>query len=209
VTKGVDEPYRMFTSRAEYRILLRQDDADARLTPLSHQIGLASENRLNLLREKIKYRDRLIEFIRQYGVAPDAINDYLAQTGTAPIRQTVKLVDLVMRPQVSLQALLAQILALQQIAGNIPDRHAEIIEAAEISIKYAGYIEREIANAQKLERLEHISIPAGFDFRKINSLSMESRIKLSRVKPQTIGQASRIPGVSPADINVLLVHFGR
>ncbi|MDR1120125.1 MAG: tRNA uridine-5-carboxymethylaminomethyl(34) synthesis enzyme MnmG, partial [Dysgonamonadaceae bacterium] len=209
VTKGVDEPYRMFTSRAEYRILLRQDDADARLTPLSHQIGLASENRLNLLREKIKYRDRLVGFIRQYSVAPDAINAYLEQTETAPVRQTVKLVDLLMRPQVSLQGLLAQIPALQQATGDIPDRHAEIIEAAEISIKYAGYIERERANAQKLERLEHISIPAEFDFRKINSLSMEARIKLSRVKPQTIGQASRIPGVSPADMSVLLVHFGR
>jgi tRNA uridine 5-carboxymethylaminomethyl modification enzyme len=209
VTKGVDEPYRMFTSRAEYRILLRQDDADARLTPLSHQIGLASNFRLTLLHEKVKYRDELVEFVRKYSIAPDAINAYLEQSGTAPVRQTIKLVDLVMRPQISLQRLITQIPDLEQMIDKLPNRKDEIVEAAEILIKYAGYIEREKANAQKLERLEHITIPVSFDFRKINSLSMEARIKLSRIKPQTIGQASRIPGVSPADISVLLVHFGR
>jgi tRNA uridine 5-carboxymethylaminomethyl modification enzyme len=209
VTKGVDEPYRMFTSRAEYRILLRQDDADVRLTPLSHKIGLASDNRLNLLQEKVKFRDEIIGFVQKYSISPADINNYLDQTGTATLRQTVKLVDLVMRPQLTLQGLATQIPDFESLIATLPGRKDEIIEAAEIAIKYAGYIERERANAQKLERLEHIIIPNSFDFRKIKSLSMEARLKLSRIKPQTIGQASRIPGVSPADINVLLVYFGR
>jgi tRNA uridine 5-carboxymethylaminomethyl modification enzyme len=209
VTKGVDEPYRMFTSRAEYRILLRQDDADVRLTPLSFEMGLASEYRLQWLQEKIIYRDEIISFIRNLSISPDAINEYLEQNGTAPIRQSVKLIDLLMRPQISLQSLINQIPDLQQFVNGISRRKDEILETAEITVKYSGYIEREKNNAQKLERLEHISIPNGFDFPKITSLSMEARIKLSRIKPQTIGQASRIPGVSPADINVLLIHFGR
>jgi tRNA uridine 5-carboxymethylaminomethyl modification enzyme len=209
VTKGVDEPYRMFTSRAEYRIILRQDDADARLTPLSYEIGLADGQRLNLLNAKIKERDRLIDFICNYSVTPASINDFLEQCETTPVKHTLKLMELVMRPQISLNALISQIPDLSKLTESIPDRKDEIIEAVEISIKYKGYIERERANAQKLERLEHISIPSGFDFRKITSLSMEARIKLSRIKPQSIGQASRIPGVSPADINILLVHFGR
>ncbi len=209
VTKGVDEPYRMFTSRAEFRILLRQDDADVRLTSLSYELGLASQQRLDLLREKIECRDAIIEFVNKYGVTPDSINEYLSKMDTTPIRQTVKLVDLVMRPQLTLQGLTTQISDLETLMANIHHRKNEIVEAAEICIKYVGYIEREKANAQKLERLEHIVIPDGFDFRKINSLSTEARIKLSRIKPRTIGQASRIPGVSPSDINVLLVHYGR
>ena len=210
VTKGVDEPYRMFTSRAEYRILLRQDDADVRLTPLSHDIGLATEHRLNLLQQKVQYRDTLIHFVRNYSITPDAINQYLENCGTAPIRQTVKLHDLVMRPQISLKDLIEQIPDLAQLVNTIPALiHTEIVEAAEITMKYAGYIERERVNAKKLERLEYISIPIGFDYRKMTSLSMEARIKLSRIKPKTIGQASRIPGVTPADINILLVNFGR
>ena len=209
VTKGVDEPYRMFTSRAEYRILLRQDDADARLTPISHKLGLADNYRLNLLNEKIKYRDEIIAFVRNYSISPAVINDFLEICKTAPIRQSLKLIELLLRPQVSLKGLSAQIPELNELTQSISHRKDEIIEAAEISVKYEGYIERERANAQKLERLEHIVIPAGFDFRKITSLSMEARIKLSKINPQTIGQASRIPGVSPADINILLVHFGR
>jgi tRNA uridine 5-carboxymethylaminomethyl modification enzyme len=209
VTKGVDEPYRMFTSRAEYRIILRQDDADARLTPLSYQLGLADIRRLNLLNAKIKARDELINFICNYSVTPASINGFLEQCETTPIKHTLKLIELVMRPQISLNALITQIPDLLKRTESIPDRKDEVIEAVEISIKYKGYIERERANAQKLERLEYISIPANFDFRKITSLSMEARIKLSRIKPQSIGQASRIPGVSPADINILLVHFGR
>ncbi len=209
VTKGVDEPYRMFTSRAEYRILLRQDDADLRLTPAAHQLGLASQQRMDLLQEKIDYRDRVINFVTAYSISPAMVNEYLTETGTTPIRQTVKLIDLVMRPQLSLQKLAALIPEFTTLIETIPNRREEIVEAAEICMKYSGYIERERQNAQKLERLEHIEIPSGFDFRKINSLSTEARMKLSRIKPQTIGQASRIPGVSPADINVLLVHFGR
>ena len=209
VTKGVDEPYRMFTSRAEYRILLRQDDADARLTSLSQKLGLVTDNRMNLLNEKIEYRDRLIDFIRAYSITPDVINGFLTQNETAPIRQSVKLIELLLRPQVSLQGLISQIPDLQNLIDSIPNRKSEIIEAAEISIKYNGYIERERANAQKISRLEYISIPSGFNFRNLTSLSMEARIKLSRIKPQTIGQASRIPGVSPSDINILLIHFGR
>ena len=209
VTKGVDEPYRMFTSRAEYRILLRQDDADMRLTPLSHKLGLANEYRYNLLQEKIHYRDEIINFVRNYSITVNSINDYLLQNETAPIRQTVKLIDLLLRPQISLQGLITQIPDLENLTKSIPDRNEEIIESAEITMKYAGYIERERNNAKKLERLEHIVIPDDFNFRKMTSISMEARIKMSRIKPKTIGQASRIPGVSPADINVLLIHFGR
>jgi len=209
VTKGVDEPYRMFTSRAEYRILLRQDDADMRLTSLSYHLGLANGHRFSLLNEKTKYRDELISFIQNYSITPETINSYLEQNATAPIRQTLKLIELVLRPQVSLQGLIFKIKDLENLTQKINHRKEEIIEAAEITMKYAGYIEREKTNARKIERLEHISIPSDFDFRKLNSLSMEARIKLSRIKPNTIGQASRIPGVSPADINVLLVFFGR
>jgi len=170
---------------------------------------LASEHRLNLLNAKIKERDELIDFINKYSISPASINSFLEQSGTTPIKHTLKLIELVMRPQISLSALVSEIPDLMKLLQSIPDRKDEIIEAVEISIKYSGYIERERSNAQKLERLEHISIPANFDFRKITSLSMEARIKLSRIKPQTIGQASRIPGVSPADINILLVNFGR
>jgi tRNA uridine 5-carboxymethylaminomethyl modification enzyme len=209
VTKGVDEPYRMFTSRAEYRILLRQDDADARLTPLSCRIGLAGSERLALLNEKIEWRDRIISFVRAFNVVPASVNSLLEMCGTPAIRQTVRLVDLVVRPQLSLRQLMSQLPELQLLYDAIPNRRNEILEAAEILIKYEGYIVREKQNAQKLERLEHIVIPAGFDFRRMQSLSTEARIKLSKVQPLTIGQASRIPGVSPSDINVLLVHFGR
>ena len=209
VTKGVDEPYRMFTSRAEYRILLRQDDADVRLTQLSHDIGLATEHRLNLLHQKVQYRDTLVDFIRNYSIAPKHINEYLEKCGTSPIRQTVKLHDLVMRPQITLQGLIAQIPDLLNLVRAIPSSNTEVVEVAELTIKYSGYIERERTNAEKLKRLDYISIPKGFDFRKMTSLSMEARIKLSRIMPQTIGQASRIPGISPSDINILLIHFGR
>jgi len=209
VTKGVDEPYRMFTSRAEYRILLRQDDADVRLTSLSYELGLASEERYSLLLEKIKLRNEIITFVSNYSVKPNEINEFLEKNGTAPVKQSLKLLELVLRPQVSLQGIISQIPDLEKLTQSISQRQKEIIEAAEIVIKYKGYIERERTNAQKLERLEHITIPQVFDYRKISSLSMEARIKLSRIKPQNIGQASRIPGVSPADINVLLIHFGR
>ena len=209
VIKGVDEPYRMFTSRAEYRILLRQDDADVRLTTLSHELGLASEYRLNLLKEKIELRNKIIDFTRNYSVNPKLINDYLIHKDTSPLRQSVKLIDLIMRPQIEINELIERISDLSEVIKRIPNRTDEIVEAAVINIKYAGYIERERINAKKIERLEYVSIPEGFDFRKLNSLSMEARIKLMRIKPLTIGQASRIPGVTPADINILLIYFGR
>ncbi len=209
VTKGVDEPYRMFTSRAEYRILLRQDDADVRLTPLSYQMGLATQNRMDLLNEKISLRDRLIHFCKNHSIAPDAINEYLTSVDTAELKQSVKLIDIVMRTQVSLYGLMESIDELKTLYEQSSDRKDEILEAAEIAMKYVGYIEREKANAEKIGRLENIKIPDHFDYRKIKSLSTEARTKLSRIKPQTIGQASRIPGVSPSDINVLLVSFGR
>ena len=209
VTKGVDEPYRMFTSRAEYRVLLRQDNADLRLTPISFEIGLASEKRRNFLNEKIKYKNQIIDFVHQFSVIPEKINEYLESRRTAAIKQKSKLIDLVMRPQISLQGLIAVIPELEELVKKITDREEEIIEAAEIEMKYSGYIDREKNIADKLERLEHIVIPEGFDFKKINSISMEARIKLSKIDPKTIGQASRIPGVSPADINVLLIYFGR
>jgi len=209
VTKGVDEPYRMFTSRAEYRILLRQDDADVRLTPFSYKLGLVKDNRMNLLNQKIEQRNRIIEFIKTFSISPNAINDFLEQNNTAPIKHSLKLKELLLRPQVSLQGLISKIQELKDLTSSISNRKKEIIEAAEISIKYEGYIERERANANKIARLEHITIPSDFNFRNSPSLSMEARIKLSRIKPKTIGQASRIPGVSPSDINILLINFGR
>jgi tRNA uridine 5-carboxymethylaminomethyl modification enzyme len=209
VTKGVDEPYRMFTSRAEYRILLRQDDADARLTPLSHRIGLAGDERMRLLEKKLRQRDEIILFMQQHTVKPDAVNPLLLSEGTSAIRHPVRLIELLMRPQITLQKLLPFVAEWQALHDTFTERVTEIEEAAEIRIKYAGYIEREKLNAAKLERLENISVPADFDFRRIHSLSTEARIKLSRIQPTSIGQASRIPGVSPSDINVLLVHFGR
>ena len=209
ITKGVDEPYRMFTSRAEYRILLRQDNADERLTQLSYTIGLASEDRFKLQKEKIENRDLLIAFIKNFSVSPEQINSYLERSLSTPIRQKVKLFDLLMRPEINLNGLMNIIIELEQFEKKFGLRTQEIIEATEIIIKYAGYIEKEKTNAKKLERLEHIQIPGGFDFRKLTSLSMEARIKMSRIKPATIGQASRISGVTPTDLNILLVYFGR
>jgi tRNA uridine 5-carboxymethylaminomethyl modification enzyme len=209
VTKGVDEPYRMFTSRAEYRILLRQDDADVRLTPLAHHIGLASNERKHLVDAKLSRCNQVIEMMKSYSVKPDIINRLLLASGTSEISHPVKLIDLLSRPQLTLKSMLDYIPELAHLYHETPDRQDEIFEAAEIRIKYSGYIERERTNAQKLSRLEAIHIPADFNFRKLQSLSTEARMKLSKIKPVTIGQASRVPGVSPADINVLLIHFGR
>jgi tRNA uridine 5-carboxymethylaminomethyl modification enzyme len=209
VTKGVDEPYRMFTSRAEYRMLLRQDDADERLTPLACDFQLASQERIDGLQAKLFMRDKLLDFVDRLKVTQEMVNEYLMEKGTSPVKQSCKLRELVMRPQLALKELLQLIPDSGRYMESISERKDEIIEAAEISIKYSGYIERERINAGKLEKLEHIMIPDNFDFRKIHSLSMEARLKLHKIQPSTIGQASRIPGVSPADINVLLVRFGR
>ena len=209
VTKGVDEPYRMFTSRAEYRILLRQDDADMRLTPRAIELGLATQARAELLAGKIEERDRLIQFIEGYSIRPDKINPSLEQEGLVPLRQGCKLVDLVLRPQLSLTQLAQFVPALARAIERIPRRREEIVECAEILIKYRGYIERERQQAEKLERLEYVFIPEAINYSSIQALSTEARQKLERIRPKTIGQASRIPGISPHDVSVLLVLAGR
>ena len=209
VTKGVDEPYRMFTSRAEYRILLRQDDADMRLTPRAIELGLATQARAELLAEKIEERDRLIQFIEGYSIRPDKINPSLEQEGLVPLRQGCKLVDLVLRPQLSLAQLAQFVPALARAIERISRRREEIVECAEILIKYRGYIERERQQAERLERLEYVFIPEGLDYSSIQTLSTEARQKLERIRPATIGAASRIPGISPHDVSVLLVLAGR
>lgn len=210
VTKGVDEPYRMFTSRAEYRILLRQDDADMRLTPRGHRIGLASDERYSLMLSKRDQRDSLIEFARNYSIKPSLINDALSSLGTTPLAHGVKLYDLVLRPQLDFKKLAPHIKALGEFIDNLePTRRDEIIEAAEILIKYQGYIDRERQIADKLLRLEGVRLGDKLDYQSISALSTEARQKLERIKPETIGQASRIPGISPSDVNILLLLLGR
>jgi tRNA uridine 5-carboxymethylaminomethyl modification enzyme len=209
VTKGVDEPYRMFTSRAEYRILLRQDDCDARLTPKAYKLGLASEHRNNLLTEKITFRDELIHFIRNYSVKPQYINATLEKLGTNPLKQGVKLLDIVLRPQINIVDLIEHISPLKEICDKITNRKEEIIEAAQILLKYEGYIDREKGIAEKIQRLEHIKIKGRLHYEDIKSISTEAKQKLIKIDPETIGQASRIPGISPSDINILLVLLGR
>lgn len=210
VTKGVDEPYRMFTSRAEYRILLRQDDADVRLTEKSYNIGLANRQRKDLLNAKQEQITQIIDFCKNYSVKSTDINAFLESKSTTTLKQSTKLYDLILRPQLSIFELEHVIPDLNLILDNIEERRRdEIIEAAEIQIKYSGYIEREKNIADKLQRLEHISIENKFDYDSIQSISTEAKQKLSRIKPKTIGQASRIPGISPNDINVLLVLLGR
>ena len=202
ITKGVDEPYRMFTSRAEYRILLRQDNADRRLTPLSYRVGLASYQRYQAVQKKYEAVDELIKFCDSYTVKADLVNPYLDSKSSALLSESKKLSFIATRPEVNLAELLAFV-----PRGTFYTKHE--IESAEISIKYKGYIDREIENAAKLKRLESLRIPEGFDFSNINGLTIECRQKLARYKPQTLGQASRISGVSPSDISVLLVYFGR
>ncbi|WP_370645582.1 MULTISPECIES: tRNA uridine-5-carboxymethylaminomethyl(34) synthesis enzyme MnmG [Butyricimonas] len=208
VTKGVDEPYRMFTSRAEYRILLRQDDADVRLTPLGYSIGLVKEDRYSIFEDKILKRDRLIGFISNFSISPDEINSVLELFGSSPIRQKLKLIDIISRPQITIPQIVDYIPSLKEFIFDNSIRE-EIIEAAEVLIKYSGYIEREKLIADKLNRLENLVIENKFDYMEINSLSYEARQKLTKIKPKTIGQASRITGVSPSDINVLLILMGR
>ena len=210
VTKGVDEPYRMFTSRAEYRILLRQDDADMRLTEKSYQMGLAKQDRYDLLREKKESRDAIIRFAETYSVKPQYINSGLEKLGTAPLSHGCKLFDVVLRPQTTLENLADLVPALRAELDKVPaSRKEEIIEAAEILIKYSVYIKREQIIADKINRLENIRIKGKFDYNSIQSLSTEARQKLTRIDPDTIAQASRIPGISPSDINILLVLLGR
>lgn len=210
VTKGVDEPYRMFTSRAEYRILLRQDDADMRLTPRAYELGLVDEERYRLMVSKREQRDRLIEFTRNFSLKSALINDALETLGTSPLKQGVKLVDLILRPQITIMSLLPYVDALRHEVERIEEsRRDEIIEAAEILIKYQGYIDREKMVADKIHRLEELKLPAAMDYSSIKALSTEARQKLEKIRPVTVAQASRIPGISPSDINVLLLLMGR
>lgn len=209
VTKGVDEPYRMFTSRAEYRILLRQDDADVRLTESGYNIGLAKRERVDLLNQKKEEVNRIIDFTSNYSLKPEYINPTLEKLGTSPLKQGVKLKDLITRPQININNILDSISALRTEIDKIPNRKEEVIEACEIKIKYDGYIKREQLIAEKISRLENIAIKDKFDYETILSLSTEARQKLAKINPETIGHASRIPGVSPNDISILLVLLGR
>lgn len=209
VTKGVDEPYRMFTSRAEYRILLRQDNADTRLTPCAERLGLADATRRQRFAEKQAGIARLLDFCRSYSAKADRINPHLARWGSAPLRGSSKLVDLVSRPEVTLARLEEAVPALRQLTDGFPAQREEIIEAAEIEMKYAGYIARERQLAEKMRRLEAIPIKGRFRYEEISQISTEGRQKLAAIDPETLGQAERIPGVSPSDISVLLVLLGR
>lgn len=210
VTKGVDEPYRMFTSRAEYRILLRQDDADMRLTPRGYAIGLVGDERYKILQTKQLWRDNLIDFCDNFSVKASLINPALEAAGLAPLRQGVRLRDLVMRPQLDFASLRRMIKALDELIDSIPvEIREETVEAAEILIKYSGYIDRERQIADKLRRLEDVRIADRFDYSTIRALSTEARQKLEKHRPETIGEASRIPGISPSDINMLLLMMNR
>ena len=210
VTKGVDEPYRMFTSRAEHRILLRQDDADLRLTPRSYALGLASRERYLLMQLKWRQVDSLVDFARDYSVKASLVNPSLEARGLQSLRQGTKLYDLILRPQLGINLLATMIPELQTRLDALEDtRREEIVEAAEIRIKYHGYIEREQLIAQKIGRLEHVKIKGKFDYSSLHALSIEARQKLQRIDPETVGQASRIPGISPSDINILLLLLGR
>lgn len=210
VTKGVDEPYRMFTSRAEYRILLRQDDADMRLTEKSYHLGLAKQDRHELLKEKKASRDAIISFAENYSIKPQYINSGLEALGTTPLSHGCKLIELIPRPQITLENIAELVPAFRAELDKVPvSRKEEIIEAAEILIKYSGYIRREQIIADKINRLENIHIKGKFDYNSIQSLSTEARQKLTRIDPDTIAQASRIPGISPSDINILLVMLRR
>ena len=210
VTKGVDEPYRMFTSRAEYRILLRQDDADMRLTERSYNLGLATEERYQLMLSKRAQRDELIEFMNNFSVKAALINDYLESLGLSPLRQSMKLRDVLLRPQLTIDMLAEQIPHLKKAIAKIEEgRRQEIVEAAEILVKYEGYIQREKVIADKISRLEKVKLRGKINYMEVQTISTEARQKLTKIDPETIAQASRIPGISPSDINVLLLMLGR
>ncbi len=207
--KGVDEPYRMFTSRAEYRILLRQDDADARLTERAYRLGVASKKRYDWWLEKKDWIHRILDFCQNTSIKPQVINSFLEYNNSTPLRMGCKLSELIVRPQISIQQLATAVPDLAAFLDNIPNRKEEIIEASEIQIKYKGYIERENIVAEKMRRLENIRIKGRFHYSELKEISTEGRQKLERIDPDTLAQASRIPGVSPSDINVLLVLLGR
>jgi tRNA uridine 5-carboxymethylaminomethyl modification enzyme len=207
ITKGTDEPYRMFTSRAEFRMLLRQDNADLRLTEISNSIGLASNDRLSTVMSKKKKTDHMIDFIKNLSVKPEEINETLIAKGSSPISQSMKLFKLFSRPQLVFK----DISSIESVANYLIDNNVmtEIIEQVEIQVKYSGYIDKESSNAEKLNALENISIPKNFDYSRLKCLSSEAKSKLENIKPISLSQASRISGVSPADISAMLVFMGR
>jgi len=209
VTKGVDEPYRMFTSRAEYRLILRQDDADMRLTERGYEVGLATKNRFDQLQSKKEEQTKLRSFLENYSIKPTDINEFLTTKKSSELKHGCKLSDLVLRPQLGISDLSKAVPALHEKLDEIKSREEEIVEATEVLLKYEGYIEREKLIAEKLLRLEHIAINGRIDYNSILSLSTEARQKLTKIAPETIGQASRIPGISPSDVNILLVLLGR
>jgi len=206
ITKGTNEPYRMFTSRAEYRILLRQDNADIRLTPLAHKLGLVADDRLELVNKKMEEAKQIMDFFRKESVTPDEINSILTEQDSSEIKQKTKLLQLLSRPQIEMKDLREKISSVKEmLSGKMEDS----IEQAEILMKYEGYIEKEKEIVDKMNRLEYVPVPEDFDFSVINSLSLEAREKLKKFKPRTLGQASRISGVNPSDVSVLMVYLGR
>lgn len=210
VTKGTEEPYRMFTSRAEFRTLLRQDNADVRLTPLSNALGLASDERLATVEKKVAYTNDLVDFIKNYSVSPEEVNEMMVEAGTDELRQKVKLSGVLLRPQLTMDMIVSSVKPLNDFISAIPEVfRADAIEQAEISMKYEGYIGKEIEIVNKFAKMEEIFLKEDFDYHSLTSLSMEARIKLSAIKPNTLGQASRISGISPSDISVLMVFLSR
>jgi tRNA uridine 5-carboxymethylaminomethyl modification enzyme len=209
ISKGVDEPYRMFTSRAEYRILLRQDNCDERLSLKAKEIGLVSNDRIQLLNRKMEEKNSILNFISSFSINPDSINSFLKERSTSPIRQKLKLVEIARRPQVNLVDLAEFVIEFKQLLSKLKTDKTDLLERAEIELKYSGYIDRERTAADKISRLENIIIHESIDYNKLTSISIEGRQKLHKAKPKTIGQASRISGVSPSDISVLLIHIGR
>jgi len=206
VTKGTDEPYRMFTSRAEYRLLLRQDNADTRLTPLAFKMGLASETRMKKAEKKIVNYEKVISYFKNNSADPEKINTYLNKAGSAPVSQKLRYYNILSRPNISIKGILEYNEDVQKVVSGMDE---ETIEQAEILMKYEGYLEREQENAEKLKRLEDLKIKADYNYDSIVSLGTEAKEKFKKFKPASIGQASRISGINPADISVLLVHMGR
>ncbi len=210
ITKGVDEPYRMFTSRAEYRILLRQDNADMRLTPLGHSLGLIHDDRIEKVNHKSKIIDSIRKFLRMESVSPDEINDYVVSVGSKPLPQKIKMENLLLRPEITFDGMIKNITTLSNFIDSLEKNHKdEILEETEILVKYDNYIRKEQEIANKISKLENIKLHDNFDYQNLKSLSYEAREKLSKIRPKTIGQASRISGVSPSDISVLVVYLGR
>jgi tRNA uridine 5-carboxymethylaminomethyl modification enzyme len=211
ITKGTDEPYRMFTSRAEFRTLLRQDNADQRLTPMAHQMGMVSEERMKQLEEKIDQKTKLSKFVQELSISPEQINPYFQTVGSAAIIQKVKLSTLVTRPHVSLEAIKEFVPLLKSTLEELQnsDSDQEVLEQVEIDLKYGGYLEKEKDLAEKMNRLENVALPLNLDYHSIHSLSTEARHKLTKIKPETLGQASRISGVSPSDVSIIMLHIGR